>query len=467
MKQTSSPTPNSLEIFSHLVETVHRLRAPGGCPWDRAQTHQSLRQYLIEEAYEVLDVIDQIRKPEDLQHEKTKLAFREELGDLLMQVLLHSEMARETGAFDIYAVMKNLDEKLVRRHPHVFSTETAKSADAALQNWEKEKAKEKKNQKDSSVLSGMPKGLPALQRAGRVIEKVTQVGFQWPDMKGPLAKLQEELAELTAEIQSGTPEKIEAELGDVFFTLCNIAYLKKISPEDSLRKTLSRFEKRFRHVEGRLKEEGKTPKESTLPEMDVFWDEAKQFEQITVWGLTGGIASGKSTAARIFREFGIPVVDADEISREITAGIAAPLLQKRFGTADRKKLREIVFSDPQAKQDIEGILHPLIQTESRKRILALGQENRLVIYEAPLLIETGRNQSLNGLLVVETSPEVQFQRLIARDGLTPELANKIIAAQISSAERRKHADLIIDNSSTVEELKTQVRNIATAKQWLP
>src|SRR4051812_5009025 len=153
-----------LEVLAHVIETVHRLRAPGGCPWDRAQTHQSLRQYLIEESYEVLDVIDQIKGPANLKDPKTKENFREELGDLLMQVLLHSEMTAEQGAFDIYDVADGLAEKLIRRHPHVFLTGTeAKDADEALKNWEKKKAEEKKAKGEASVLSGLPNGLPSLQ----------------------------------------------------------------------------------------------------------------------------------------------------------------------------------------------------------------------------------------------------------------------------------------------------------------
>lgn len=293
-KTQSQAKIQKAEKLLHLIETVHRLRAPGGCPWDRAQTHQSLRTYLIEEAYEVLDVVDQIHSTEDLKKEKVRGAFREELGDLLMQVLLHSEMTSEVGAFDIYDVAETLDEKLVRRHPHVFGEVKADSADSALQNWEKQKAKEKEGKPDASVLDGVPKGLPALQRAARVIEKVTKVGFQWEDMQGPLAKVEEELGELKTEVleleraskeakdapaTQALREKVAGELGDLFFTLANVAYLMKISPEDALRTTLSRFEGRFKHVERRLKEQGKTPDQSTLAEMDVFWDEAKKLEK--------------------------------------------------------------------------------------------------------------------------------------------------------------------------------------------
>lgn len=287
------PLNPKLKKLAELIETVRRLRAPGGCPWDIAQTHQSLRQYLIEEAYEVLDVLDRIDTPESLAAEDIRSSFKEELGDLLLQVVLHAEITAQEKVFDIYDVAEFLNEKLLRRHPHVFGDVKVDGAEAAFKNWEKLKAKEKSDKIDASILDGVPRGLPSLQRAGRVIEKVTKVGFQWPDMQGPLAKVEEELKELKAEVlklekmQSTATseeikvaqEKLSAELGDVFFTLANVAHLMKISPEDSLRSTLKRFENRFKYVERKLKEQGKTPEQSTLKEMDVFWDEAKALER--------------------------------------------------------------------------------------------------------------------------------------------------------------------------------------------
>lgn len=277
---------DKIKALTDLIRTVHRLRAPEGCPWDRAQTHQSLRQYLIEEAYEVLDVLDQINSTESLNDERIRAAFREELGDLLMQVVLHAEMTSETGIFDIYDIAQTLNEKLIRRHPHVFGEIRVDSEESAFQTWEKQKALEKAKNPDSSVLAGLPKGLPALQRAGRVIEKVSKVGFQWSDLNGPLDKLDEELRELKDEVRalenatdSEKPlarQKLQNELGDLIFSLCNVTYFLKISPEDGLRATLSKFEARFRHVERRLKELGKTPEQSNLQEMDLFWEEAKK-----------------------------------------------------------------------------------------------------------------------------------------------------------------------------------------------
>lgn len=285
-KQATKPDP-----WSDLLETVHRLRAPGGCPWDRAQTHQSLRQYLIEEAYEVLDVLDQVYSTDDLRNEKIQGALREELGDLLMQVVLHSEMTQEAGFFNIHDVTRALNEKLIRRHPHVFGDVKADSAESAFQNWERQKAKEKAAKSaEASVLDGVPKGLPALQRAGRVLEKVTKVGFQWKDMHGSLQKVEEEVAELKREVlaleaktgstdESALRDRVQSELGDAFFSLCSVAHALKISPEDSLRAMLQRFESRFRHIELRLREKGKTPEQSNLEEMDSLWEEAKTLEK--------------------------------------------------------------------------------------------------------------------------------------------------------------------------------------------
>jgi MazG family protein len=278
-----------LQRLADLIQTVHRLRAPGGCPWDRKQTHQSLRPYLIEEAYEALDTIDAVHSPEDLKRDEVKLPFREELGDVLMQVVLHAEMASETGAFDFYDVAEGLNDKLIRRHPHVFGDVPAESADAAVATWERQKQKEKAEKKDASVLDGLPKGLPSLQRAERVIEKVTRVGFQWPDLHGPLAKVEEELGELKAEVlalekapeheKEALRKKLGSELGDVLFTIANVAYLSGIKPEDALREQLHRFESRFKHVEKRSREENLPLENCKLEQMDVWWDEAKKLER--------------------------------------------------------------------------------------------------------------------------------------------------------------------------------------------
>ena len=291
-----SPLSALVDAVAEVHETVRRLRAPGGCPWDRAQTHQSLRPFLIEEAYEVLDVLDQIHDDtEDLKKPVIKNSFQEELGDLLMQVLLHSSMAEEKGAFNFADVARGLNEKLIRRHPHVFGEEAARDVSEALANWEKKKAEEKKKQGLDSVLDGLPQGLPALQKTARIIEKVTKVGFQWPDLEGPIAKVDEEWKELRTEItalqtaeKSGTAsemnlteirEKVASEIGDLLFTVANVAYLLKIQPEDALRGTLGRFNRRFRHVEKALGKKGKKPGESSLEEMDLHWDEAKKLER--------------------------------------------------------------------------------------------------------------------------------------------------------------------------------------------
>jgi tetrapyrrole methylase family protein/MazG family protein len=211
-------------------------------------------------------------------------------------------MTREAGAFDIHDVAAGLDDKLIRRHPHVFGDQQANSEETAFQTWEKQKAKEKAAKAQSGegagVLDGVPKGLPALQKAARIIEKVTKVGFQWNDMQGPLEKVEEELGEMKQEVLAlehavraqkagqkseeeiaAQRERLGAEIGDLLFTLANVSYLMKVNPEDALRGTLARFESRFRHVERRLREAGKTPDQSDLTEMDRYWNEAKAAEK--------------------------------------------------------------------------------------------------------------------------------------------------------------------------------------------
>ncbi|NBU19972.1 nucleoside triphosphate pyrophosphohydrolase [bacterium] len=479
MTKTQPPFSNTInaETLLELIETIHRLRAPGGCPWDQAQTHQSLRQYLIEESFEVIDVIDQIQSSQDLKKEKLKNSFQEELGDVFMQVLLHSEMAREVGAFDIFGVARSLNQKLISRHPHVFGDIQVNSADQAIQSWEKQKAKEKAKKLEESVLDGVPKGLPILQRSSRVIEKVTRVGFQWNDMDGPISKLEEELEEFKKEIlllqaesekREELRKKTESELGDLLFTICNLAYLNQLNPENALRGTIQRFERRFRHVEKRLKSLGKKPEDSTLDEMNNYWDEAKKLEKVQIWGITGGIASGKTTVAEQLRELGLPVVDADLIAHELLhegqEGFTA--IMSRFGTVNRDALREIVFNDNEARKDLEAILHPLIYRKSIEKFIELAAHHRVIFYEAALLIESGRYSDLNGLIVIESDPHLQIERTIKRKPIDPALARKIIESQVPDTERVKHADFILKNDYSLDHLKRQVIDLAKNSNWI-
>jgi MazG family protein len=273
----------SLEAIDRVIETVHRLRAPGGCPWDQKQTHQSLRPYLIEESYEVLEVLDQIDSVEKLREPKLRDALKEEFGDVLMQIALHAEMAREAGAFSFADVARTLDEKLIRRHPHVFGDATVKDADDVVKKWDAIKATEKAAASglSPSALDGIPKALPALARAEKTIDKVTKVGFQWPDIEGPLGKLEEEIRELTAAIRAGEKKAIDEEIGDLLFSVCNVAFMAKTKPEDALRAFLAKFERRFRFVEDSFRKNGKELKGSTLEEMDRYWDQAKKLERET------------------------------------------------------------------------------------------------------------------------------------------------------------------------------------------
>jgi dephospho-CoA kinase len=356
---------------------------------------------------------------------------------------------------------------LIRRHPHVFGENKTDTADQALQRWEKEKAKEKASQLDSSILEGVPRGLPALQKAARILEKVTKVGFQWKDLEGPLHKVDEELQELKAEIQEldRNPEvikKVEMELGDLLFTISNLAYLLKINPETALRGTLVKFDKRFRYVEKKLKERGKLPEQSDLQEMDALWNEAKKIESVQVWGLTGGIASGKSTVAQIIaQEFGVPIVDADALSKKIVetdSEIQKEILHL-FGTLDRSQIREKVFQDNEARKALESLLHPRIQKESRKLIEDLALQHPIIIYEATLLIETGRHQELTGLIVVEASEETRIQRLHSRNQFNREQAEKIMASQARDADRKPHASFVIENNGNLEQLRSEIKKL--------
>lgn len=281
----------SLSAIKELLQTVHRLRAPGGCPWDREQTHATLRPYLIEETYETIEVLDQIKTPSDLKNPSLKKAFIEEWGDVFLQILLNAEVASENDPeITIEAIAKSLNEKLIRRHPHVFGEVEVKGSGDVVTNWEQIKKSEKQNASGTSaaseplplLLSSVTRGLPPLSKAMKIIAKVTKVGFQWPDLKGPVEKLEEEVRELKHELDKGDPKenlpKIESELGDVLFNICNIAHFLKLDPEAALRSTIKKFESRFNHVETGLRLKGTTLEQSNLKEMDALWDEAKAKE---------------------------------------------------------------------------------------------------------------------------------------------------------------------------------------------
>ena len=275
----SFPVPEPLPLaeqhgqtYPSLVALMQRLLGDGGCPWDREQDFKSLRKYVLEEACEVIDAIDE----GDMNH------LQEELGDLALQVVFLGELARREASFGPDDVVRGIVEKLVRRHPHVFGDEVANTSEEVLQNWEQIKAEEKKGR---GVLDGTPHSLPALYRAQRMSDKVSRVGFDWPDDRGSRAKVAEELAEVDEAIAGGDKERIESELGDLLFSLVNLARHHGVDAEMALRKTSDRFARRFAHVESRVKErhggwprgaDGKPKAGLSLEVLDGYWDEAKR-----------------------------------------------------------------------------------------------------------------------------------------------------------------------------------------------
>jgi tetrapyrrole methylase family protein/MazG family protein len=250
----------SLAGLRHLV---HRLRAPGGCPWDRKQTHQSLAKYVLEEAYEVVDAIE--------HHGSEELS--EELGDLLLQVFLQSELAEEAGRFSLNDVVERITTKLVRRHPHVFAGVQVSGAADVEVNWEALKKAEKGDR--VSALDGVPRSLPALTMAAELQKRMRKTGFEWPNRQGAEAKLAEELDELR---DAPTPEAAAAELGDVLFVLTGLAAWYGASAEDALRGTNAKVEARFRYVEDRVRERGLVISDMALDEMVALWNQAKTLD---------------------------------------------------------------------------------------------------------------------------------------------------------------------------------------------
>ena len=260
--------------FDELVQIMKRLRDPGGCPWDREQNHESLKPYLVEEVYEVLDAIDRMDDG----------ALKEELGDLMLQIVFHAQIASEAGAFGLADVAGTIADKLVRRHPHVFGETKVDGVAGVMVNWDRIKGREYGEER-TSILSGVPSALPALMRAQKLQDKAAKVGFEWEDISGALAKFEEERHEFQAALANhgrNADQESHAhlceEFGDVLFTLVNIARYLDIDSEDALRRTADKFQRRFRYIEETAAGRGRQLAEMTLVEMDALWEETKRME---------------------------------------------------------------------------------------------------------------------------------------------------------------------------------------------
>ena len=266
------------EWFEKLVTVQARLRAPKGCPWDREQTHRSLRTYLLEEAYEVLEALD---TGDDAK-------FAEEMGDLLLQIVFHSQIAQEEGRFTVADVIREIHDKMIRRHPHVFGKTRARDSAEVLRNWEQIKAEERRTSREhgenvaASLLDGVSRALPATLEGFQLTRKASRIGFDWEDSPGVIAKMQEERAELEAALQAGGQQKIEEEMGDLLFAAVNLARFLEVDPEIALKKANVKFSRRFRAMEARARESGREFKNLPREEMEALWDATKDAEAKTV-----------------------------------------------------------------------------------------------------------------------------------------------------------------------------------------
>ena len=249
-----------MEEFDRLYEIMRTLRK--NCPWDKKQNHKSLMKYLLEETYEVIDSIE--KGDED--------NFKEELGDLILQIIFHCVIAEEREGFTLEDVLKSINDKLVRRHPHVFSDTEVSGVEDVLNNWEKIKLNEGKK----SALEGVPKTLPALLKSYRIQAKASRVGFDWQDYEDVIKKVDEELRELKTAVESDNKAHIQEEIGDLLFSIVNVSRFLKVDPEEALRKTISKFSERFTYIEKELAGQGKTVENVSLEEMDVIWEQSKK-----------------------------------------------------------------------------------------------------------------------------------------------------------------------------------------------
>ncbi len=251
------------EELLELLEVMETLRSPRGCPWDGEQDHESLSPYLLQEAYEVIEAIES----------EDEARLREELGDLLLQVVFHGQIAREKKSFDFSHICRSIKKKLIKRHPHVFGEISVKQAGEVIKNWEAIKRREKKERK--SLLDGVSKAQPALLEASELQVRAAAVGFDWPDYRGALAKLEEELTELK-EVLENEPGKVSEEIGDLLFAAVNVARLMGIDGEMALRSTNNKFRKRFKRIESELSKKGRDIERASLAEMDSIWEDSKE-----------------------------------------------------------------------------------------------------------------------------------------------------------------------------------------------
>jgi MazG family protein len=256
------------EKFQRLVEIMARLRGPGGCPWDREQTFDSIKPYTLEETYEVLDAIDRRDWPD----------LAEELGDFILQAVFFAQMASEQQLFSIEDALDAINQKLVRRHPHIFGEQTAETSGDVMKIWGEVKAAEKKDKGKGgdSLLGGVPRALPALVEAQQIASRAAGVGFDWENSGQVVDKLHEELAEFAEAQRRASPDELEDELGDILFVIVNLARFAKVDPEQALRRSNAKFRERFGHIERRLAEQGKRLQDSNIQEMEALWQEAKQ-----------------------------------------------------------------------------------------------------------------------------------------------------------------------------------------------
>lgn len=251
----------SIKPFDKLVGIMARLRAKNGCPWDRAQTHSSLKKHIIEEAYELCDAIDS----------RDSVKLKDELGDFLFQVIFQAQIARERGAFDIYDVLRSSAEKMLNRHPHVFEKHTAKNPDDAYRHWQSRKEREKAYRNRESILDGVPKTLPALIKAQKVSKRAAHQGFDWPDINFVVDKIHEELEEVKAELKSGNKRRLSEEIGDLLFAIAVLSRFGGIDAEESLHSATKKFARRFKNIERALKKRDKKINECGFDELYRLW----------------------------------------------------------------------------------------------------------------------------------------------------------------------------------------------------
>ncbi len=440
-----------LKDFEDLLSLIRELRAPGGCHWEQKQTHRSLKRFLIEEAHELAEVLDDIHSDENLlQNPILKKSLVEEIGDILYNLLLHATIAEEKKTANLSEIILALKSKLMRRHPRVDSGLQVGNDDQELEDWRAQKKDRK------SLIGRLPNDLPALYRVFRVFERLSRFGFKRKIV------LKEAMSDFLASLQQESPmdeAALKNKLVHCVFEMVQFAYTINLNLEDALIAYSKRFEKQFRFVEQYMRFTQQSYEELPPSEQENIWKKAEKFEQLQLWALFGGAGSGKSSVRKILESHHFLCIDFDVLNQEAWRDPEVlRRIQDVFQTSDKSIIKRVIFNDLEKKQQLEAIVHPHIEMLFFKHILNYLNQ-KVIVCELSLLVESGKARDFDKLILVDADPHLRKFRLMMRDQISEDLAEKIINQQLPSSVLKNYANIVINNSTSLPDLESQLRDL--------